>query len=212
RRVRTTCGCLRAGARRSLMSSTCDAVVIGGGPNGLVATTALADAGWDVIMVEEQDEVGGAVRSAEVAAPGFVTDMFSAFYPLAAASPVIRDLDLGSHGLVWCRAPDVLAHAFPDGRGAVLRDRPEDTAAGLEQCATGDGAAWLRMVEGWMRIRDPFLDALFTPLPALAPVSRILRRTKLSGALDLMRLGLLPVRRLGEEEFASEEARVLLTG
>jgi phytoene dehydrogenase-like protein len=194
------------------MRTTCDAVVIGAGPNGLVATTALADSGWDVVLVEAQDEVGGAVRSAEVAAPGFVTDLFSAFYPLAAASPVIRDLDLGSHGLVWRRAPDVLAHAFPDGRAAVLRDRAEDTAAGLEECAPGDGEAWLRMVEGWSRIRDPLLDALFTPLPAAGPVSRILRRSRVSGVLDLMRLALLPVRRLGEEEFGSEEARVLLTG
>lgn len=194
------------------MSSSCDAVVIGAGPNGLVATAALADAGWDVVLVEAQDDVGGAVRSAEVIAPGFVTDLFSAFYPLAAASPVIRDLDLGSHGLVWRRAPDVLAHAFPDGRAAVLRDRAEDTAAGLEEFSAGDGAAWLRMVDGWSRIRDPVLDALFTPLPAAGAVTRILRRSKVSGMLDLVRLALLPVRRLGEEEFGSEEARVLLSG
>jgi phytoene dehydrogenase-like protein len=194
------------------MRTTCDAVVIGAGPNGLVAATALADAGWDVVLVEAQDEVGGAVRSAEVIEPGFVTDLFSAFYPLAAASPVIRDLDLGSHGLVWRRAPDVLAHAFPDGRAAVLRDRAEDTAAGLEDCSPGDGEAWLRMVEGWSRIRDPFLDALFTPLPAAGPIRQILRRSRTAGILDLMRLALLPVRRLGEEEFGSEEARVLLSG
>ena len=194
------------------MSEVCDAVVVGAGPNGLVAAAALADAGWDVLLLEEQPQVGGAVRSAEVITPGFVTDLFSAFYPLAAASPVIRDLDLGSHGLVWRRSPDVLAHAFPDGRVAVLRDRAEDTAAGLEECAAGDGEAWMRMVEGWSRIRDPLLDALFTPLPAAGPVTRILRRTGVSGALDLMRLALMPVRRLGEEEFGSEEARILLSG
>jgi len=71
--------------------TTCDAVVVGAGPNGLVAANALADAGWDVVLVEAQNEVGGAVRSAESVEPGFVTDLFSAFYPLAAASPVVRD-------------------------------------------------------------------------------------------------------------------------
>ena len=68
-------------------STTCDAVVIGAGPNGLVAANALVDAGWDVLVLEAQATVGGAVRSAEVTRPGFVSDLFSAFYPLAAASP-----------------------------------------------------------------------------------------------------------------------------
>ena len=78
---------------------TVDAVVIGAGPNGLVAATALADAGWDVLLLEANDKVGGAISTAEVTAPGFSSDMFSAFYPLAAASPVIRGLDLTDHGL-----------------------------------------------------------------------------------------------------------------
>jgi phytoene dehydrogenase-like protein len=193
-------------------ATECDAVVVGAGPNGLVAANALADAGWDVVLVEAQDEVGGAVRSAEVAAPGFVTDLFSAFYPLAAASPVIRDLHLERHGLSWRTAPDVLAHALPDGRAAVLRAAAIDTAAGLEACSGGDGDAWLRMVSGWDRIRDPFLDALFTPFPPVRPAGRLLRRWGVAGALDFTRLALLSVRRLGEEEFGSEEARILLSG
>jgi len=73
---------------------------IGAGPNGLVAATTLADAGWDVALVEAQGTVGGAVRSAEVV-PGYVHDLFSAFYPLAAASSAIRQRDLGAHGLEW---------------------------------------------------------------------------------------------------------------
>jgi len=41
-----------------------DAVVIGAGHNGLVAAATLADAGWDVLVIEAQGEPGGAVRSA----------------------------------------------------------------------------------------------------------------------------------------------------
>jgi len=58
-----------------------DAVIIGAGPNGLVAANLLADAGWDVLVLEAQGEPGGAVRSAELTEPGFVSDAFSSFYP-----------------------------------------------------------------------------------------------------------------------------------
>ncbi len=195
-----------------MTASTVDAVVIGSGPNGLVAANALADAGWDVLVVEEQPTIGGAVRSAEVTAPGFSTDLFSAFYPLAAASPVIRDLDLASHGLRWANAPSVLAHPLPDGRCAVLFPEADRTAANLEEFAPGDGQAWLDMVAHWQRIRDPLLDALFTPFPPIRPAIRLLRRLGTAGTLDFARMGVLPVRRLAQEQFGGDGAALLLTG
>jgi phytoene dehydrogenase-like protein len=191
---------------------TVDAVVIGAGPNGLVAANALVDAGWDVLVLEAEDHPGGAVRTAEVAAPGFRTDLFSAFYPLAAGSPVIRGLHLEEHGLRWVHAPRVLAHALDDGRAAVLHRRPEDTAAGLEAFAPGDGDAWLRLVHAWQRLRDPLLDALFTPFPPVVSAARLLRRVGVAGGLDLARLALLPVRRLSDESFRGDGGGLLLTG
>ncbi len=194
------------------MLRTVDAVVIGSGPNGLVAANALVDAGWEVLVLEAQDTIGGAVRTAEVTAPGFRNDMFSAFYPLAAASPVMRGLDLQDHGLSWVHAPSVLAHALDDGRAAVLHHHVEDTAASLDTFAPGDGAAWMTLFEGWLRIRDPLLDALFTPFPPVVPGARLLRRLGVADALDLARLAVLSVRRLSDETFDGEGGGLLLTG
>ena len=104
-------------------------MVIGAGPNGLVAANLLADAGWRVLVLEAQPEPGGAVRSAELTHPGFVHDVFSAFYPLGIASPVMRALDLPAHGLRWRRSPLVLAHPTADGRCAVLSTDVGETAA-----------------------------------------------------------------------------------
>ena len=195
-----------------MTAGSADAVVIGAGPNGLVAANALADAGWDVVLLEANDEVGGAVRSAEVTAPGFGNDLFSAFYPLAAASPVIEGLELGDHGLSWRHAPAVLAHALDDGRAAVLSRDPEVTAASVEEFAPGDGDAWLEMFAQWQSIRDALLDALFTPFPPVAPAARMLRALRASGALEFARLAVLPVRRLGKENFRGDGAPALLTG
>ena len=69
-----------------------DAVVVGAGPNGLVGACVLADAGWEVVVLEEQAKPGGAVRTEELTEPGFHSDVFSSFYPLAAASPHLRAL------------------------------------------------------------------------------------------------------------------------
>lgn len=198
---------------RGRPAETVDAVVVGSGPNGLVAANALVDAGWSVLLLEAQDTVGGAVRSVnDATAPGFTSDLFSAFYPLAAASPVIRGLDLADHGLRWSAAPTVLAHPLPDGRAAVLHRETADTAAGLEEFGAGDGQAWTDMVAGWNAIRDPLLDALFTPFPPLRAAAAVLRRSRVRGALDLARLAVMPIRHFAEEQFAGEGGPLLLTG
>ena len=104
-----------------------DAIVIGAGPNGLVAANLLADRGWDVLVLEAQPEPGGAVRSAELTEPGFVHDVFSAFYPFTVASPAFRALDLEAHGLRWRHGDLAVAHPSSDGACAVLSPRLEET-------------------------------------------------------------------------------------
>ncbi|MFD7970590.1 phytoene desaturase family protein [Streptomyces clavifer] len=189
-----------------------DAVVIGAGPNGLVAANLLAAEGWSVEVLEAQPEPGGAVRSDRGVHPDYVSDLFSAFYPLAAASPVFGGLELQQEGLTWSRAPRVLAHPLPDGRCAVLEQGAEDTAAGLDTFAAGDGAAWLDLCGTWNRLGPDILRALFTPFPPVRSVVRLAARLRTSGGLRLARTMVLPVRRLGEEDFRGEAAGLLLAG
>lgn len=189
-----------------------DAVVIGAGPNGLVAANLLADAGWSVQVLEAQDEPGGAVRSDRGVHPEHISDLFSSFYPLAAASPVIASLRLDREGLRWSHAPRVLAHPLLDGRCAVLdRDRGA-TMAALDTFAAGDGAAWGRLCAVWDGLDDALLGALFTPFPPVRAGVRLAARVRAGGGLRLARTMVLPVRRLGEEEFEGEGGRLLLAG
>lgn len=189
-----------------------DAVVIGAGPNGLVAANLLADRGWEVTVLEAQPEPGGAVKSAELIEPGFVNDVFSAFYPLAVASPVLRSLSLEAHGLRWCRAPVALAHPAADGTCPAVCTDLDETAASLETRTTGDGDAWRDLYAQWERIGGPLVEALLSPFPPVRGGMRLLGATRPSELMDLVRLLVLPVRRLGEEEFAGESARRLLAG
>jgi phytoene dehydrogenase-like protein len=188
-----------------------DAVVIGAGPNGLVAANLLADAGWDVDVLEAQQEPGGAVKSAELTKPGFVHDVFSAFYPLAAASPAIRGLGLEEHGLRWRHGPLVLAHPLPDGSCAVLSRDLDETAASFDAFAAGDGEAWRRLYRIWRRAGPGILGALVEPFPPLRAGGRLAAGLR-GDLLRFARLALLPVRGLGEERFAGAGGRLILAG
>ena len=189
-----------------------DAVVIGAGPNGLVAANYLADAGWSVVVLEAGSEPGGAVRTGEITVPGFQHDLFSAFYPLALASPAIRDLDLEQYGLSWRHFPLVLAHPLLDGSCASISRDLEWTAESVSGFAAGDGDAWRAMIASWADLEKPLLDALLGPFPPLRQGLALARRLRIMGSVRLLRHALLPVRRMTEELFDGIGAGLLLGG
>ena len=197
----------------ALATDAVDAVVIGAGHNGLVAANLLADAGWQVLVLESTDRPGGAVRSErDFLAPGFTSDVFSAFYPLAAASPVLRSLMLQEHGLAWTHAPLVFAHAFDDGRAAVISRDLDETAACLDELHPGDGATWRRWALQWADLGPTLLDALFRPFPPVRPGLAMARRLGLRGGLRAARVGVLPVRHFAQQEGLGDGLATTLAG
>ena len=189
-----------------------DGIVIGAGPNGLVAANLLADAGWKVTVLEAADTPGGAVRSAELTEPGFIHDVFSAFYPLAATSPIIKGFGLERYGLKWVHAPLVLAHPTPDGSCAALSMDLDETAANLDGSAPGDGESWRELYSVWEEVGAHLVKALFTPFPPVMPPLKIAARLGPKGFLRFARMATLPVRRLADENFRGPEGGLLLAG
>ena len=63
-----------------------DAVAIGSGINALVAGALLARKGWTVCVLERNDWLGGAIRTAEITEPGFVHEVFASWHPLFTGS------------------------------------------------------------------------------------------------------------------------------
>ena len=183
------------------MIASTDAIVVGGGPNGLAAAIVLARAGRSVRLHEAHDTVGGGCRSAELTLPGVIHDVCSAVHPLGRSSPLFRELGLERHGLEWIEPPIQLAHPLDDGSAALLYRDLETTVAGLG--SSGDAATYRRwiapMVDDWelivgsligplkpMRIaRHPLALARFG-LPALLPVSTLARRFRSSAARALV--------------------------
>ena len=101
-----------------------DFVVIGSGPNGLVAACALARQGCRVLVLEAHPEhPGGAVWSDEGTLPGFLHDVGAGFFSFGKISPAFHELDLEGRGIVWRHLDFESAHPAPDGsHAAIARD------------------------------------------------------------------------------------------
>src|SRR5262252_9913421 len=101
-------------AERAGNGAAYDALIIGGGHNGLTCAAYLAAAGLRVAVLERRPVVGGAAVTEEFH-PGFRNSVAS--YTVSLLNPkVIRDLDLAGHGLriVERRCANFLP--LPDGR------------------------------------------------------------------------------------------------
>jgi phytoene dehydrogenase-like protein len=186
-----------------------DAIVIGAGHNGLVAANMLVDAGWSVLVLEATPNPGGAVRSGFVTAPGYLSDLFSSFYPLGYASPVLRALKLD---LSWRNSPDVYAHLLPDGRAAVVNRDLTATMASMEQFAPGDGERWATVYREWTRLSKDLVESLLSPFPPIRHGLSLLGELGSTGALRIARRALLSARQLGSEFFHGEGATLAMAG
>jgi phytoene dehydrogenase-like protein len=113
-----------------------DAIVIGGGHNGLVCACYLAGAGLKVRVLERRRVVGGAAVTEEFA-PGFRNS--TAAYTVSLLNPkVIRDLRLAEHGLKIVERPFANFLPLPDGKSFRLGPTTADTQKELARFSARD--------------------------------------------------------------------------
>ncbi|HWN19958.1 MAG TPA: NAD(P)/FAD-dependent oxidoreductase [Gemmatimonadales bacterium] len=184
-----------------------DAIVIGSGPNGLVAGSVLARAGLNVLVLESNEtRAGGAVGSDAATRPGFLHDVGAAFFPWAKLSRAFQSLPLEEHGLRWRRAPFDSCHPAPDGSYASIAGDHHVTAAHFGNA--GDGERWGRIARWYSSIEPQVVGMLLDAFPALGPTARV-------GPVNLSRLTRVFLSRgrdLSERWFTSPAARRVLPG
>ena len=193
-----------------------DAIVVGGGHNGLVAAAYLARAGLATLLLERRPTLGGTVETRVLddgsRAPGL-------FHTVGRLRPaVVRELNLGAHGLSLV-APEVRAFApQPDGRAVTLWAATERTAADLAAWSGADALAW----DGFdrqVRALAAFLAALAeqtppaTSGPGLADaitgllLGRAFKKLKRDDARNLLRVLPMAVADFLGEAFESDAVR-----
>jgi phytoene dehydrogenase-like protein len=196
-------------------SPSTDAVIVGSGINSLACAALLARAGWAVRVLERNDYLGGAIKTAEITEPGYRHDVFSAWHPLWVGGAAHAELgdELAARGLEYLNTELATATLFPDGESAFLLRSGEANAAELDRHAAGDGAAWLGTLEDFLPNIDLAFGVLGTELWSKNGLSlgmKAYRRLGRRGLAEFVGEMTISARDWLQQTFASERAHGLL--
>jgi phytoene dehydrogenase-like protein len=139
----------------------CDALIVGGGHNGLVCAAYLAGAGLSVTVLERREVVGGAAVTEEFH-PGFRNSVAS--YTVSLLNPkVIADLDLNAHGLRVVERR--CANFLPTDDGSYLLTGPGRTHDEVARFSARDASRLADYGERLDAIADVLRDLVLTTPP-----------------------------------------------
>jgi phytoene dehydrogenase-like protein len=196
-------------------NSRYDAIVVGAGHNGLVCALYLARAGWKTLVLERNEEIGGAVMSGEITRPGFVHDLYSMNQNLFLGSPVYAELadDLKRHGLSYKTASRPYSNVFPDGTSLRIYQDQDRTLELLHDHNPRDAEGFQRLHERYRAFGEAFLPIYGAPLPSARAAWDLVRATRSRGLnelADLTQIILSSTRELGDAYFETGEMKALV--
>jgi phytoene dehydrogenase-like protein len=216
---------VRPGAKHSdrltpVPANTYDAIVIGGGHNGLVAGAYLARFGKRTLVLERRHIVGGAAVTEQPWGPDYKVTMLS--YVVSLLSPtILRDLRLERHGYrVYPQGPYFVP--YPDGRSLQLPSDPARRYAEIAKFSTADAEAmtrWDDWLHGLADVLAPLLTAVPPRLGSTRPADLLgqarlawqLKGLGVRGVADVTRLFSMSVADLLDDFFESPEVLGVLS-
>ena len=198
-----------------------DAIVVGGGHNGLVAAAYLAKRGARTVVLEARHTTGGAAdtMSPWPEAPGFKVTTLSYVMSLM-PDTILRDLDLERHGY-RCVPTGPYFVPFPDGRYIIQADDPGENREEFAKFSKRDAEAIDRW-EAWIGgLADVLGPLLMTTPPRLGSRSRpdVVEQVRLAwrfrgldvqGVADLTRLMTMSIVDILDRFFESEQVRTVM--
>ena len=191
-----------------------DVLIIGSGINGLSAGALLSKQGKKVLVLEQADAFGGAVRTEEITLPGFKHDLFATNLSLFAGGGVMASLkdDLISAGLEFVPSDKPYCSLFPDGKMiGITMDRQKNLET-LARVAPEDVESWKELTNKLGQLAPHLFPILGTELPSFAALKSLFKTWRKIGTeetLNLIRLLLQSSRAFTEEHFEHPETKAL---
>jgi len=154
-----------------------DVVVCGAGHNSLITACYLAQAGYEVVVLEAREIAGGGSVTEELSTPGFRFDSCSTGHTLIQPNPVLRDDELAlvrEFGLEYTK-PDPIAHVvFPDGEHFTHWLDLDRTLEEIARFSPRDADAYARALEEFAEIRAALGLYRFNPIGYVPPLEELL--------------------------------------
>lgn len=192
-----------------------DAIIVGGGHNGLTCAGYLQRAGLRVLVLERQPIVGGAVCTEELI-PGYKIDVGSSAHIMIHLTPVVRDLELERYGLEYIDMDPFAFYPLPDGSGAISFYRDvERTCESIARVSPRDAQAYRQFMAFWQPINEGVFEAFLNPPSMLRLFGGVAKGQALSGQLrntvETVRRLFSSYAQLINETFESEAMRAAMT-
>jgi phytoene dehydrogenase-like protein len=201
------------------MAQRWDAVVVGGGHNGLVAGALLGKEGRRVAVLEARPVVGGAAVTEQPWGPDFNVTALSYVMSLM-PDAIVHGLDLARHGYhVYPMGPSYLG--LPDGRGLVMGEETPDRYSTVAAFSKRDAVAlerWDAWMDGIAAVLGPLLTQVPPKLGSKRPADLLdqlkvawrLRGLDVTKAADVTRLFTMSVGDLLREWFESDAVQAMM--
>ena len=166
-------------------------VIVGAGHNGLVAACYLAQAGRDVLVVEQLDRPGGGSRTEETV-PGYRFDLHSAAHNIINMTDIPAELDLPGAGLDYIEMDPFSIAVHADGRRVRFHRSVDETVASIAESDPGEADAYRRFMDKAIPIVRTIAPAVRgDSSPRVLPnqlrnLARTLRHQPLATARDVL--------------------------
>jgi len=186
-----------------------DVVIIGAGPNGLMAGAYLAKAGLRVCVVERRYEVGGGLATEEILFPCYYSNAHVIYHLMVDYMPVLRDFNLDNHGMAWLKPNLQTAMVFEDGGSLLLTRMVEDTRDSIMRYSVKDGLAFGKLMRTWRKIVDEIIAPL-TYLPPMSPMDTAVTLEKTEIGREMMELTEKSPLEIITDVFENDRVRALM--
>ena len=186
-----------------------DAIVVGGGTNGLCAAAYLSRRSLRVLLLERMERLGGAAITEEATLPGFRHDLLATSLNLWRVGDIAEELELSRYGYREALPDPVAASPFPGGRTVTIHRDLERTVRSIERFSSHDARRFREVYEYYRTIREFVIPSLYAAPASLASSMAVLEGSP--EGLEFLQFTYRSTRDWVEETFESEEVRAFFT-